>query len=129
MTEWLQAEARRLQAAFPDLEHTDGGLWFRLPTYGVPPGWSESEVELAIQLPQGMPAQDPYGFWIRPAVTLNDGCAPSNSSGPVEVPGLGSGWLQFSWAPEGWRWGASPGEGPGMVEFVRSVGRRMRELN
>jgi hypothetical protein len=129
MNEWLEAEARRLQAAIPALECPDGGMWWRLAEYALPPGWSLARIELVFQMPQGIPGQDPYGFWTRPTITLADGRAPTNSSGPVEVPGLGGGWLQFSWAPENWRWGPRPGEGLGMVDFVRSIERRLSELN
>ncbi len=129
MNEWVEAELGRLRAAFPELDCPNGEMWCRLGDYDLPAGWSHSRVELAFQVPAGIPGQDPYGFWIRPAITLADGRMPTNASGPVEVPLLGSGWLQFSWAPENWRWGPTPGEGLGMVDFVRSVERRLREMS
>jgi hypothetical protein len=125
--EWAQAEAEILKQRYPNLEcHEDG--WCCLAPYSLPEGWSLAEVELAFRVPANLPGEVPYGFWTRPTLTLKHGGAPSNTSGPVET-GFGPGWLQWSWQLEEWQPGAKPGEGSGMVDHVRSIAYRFKELN
>ncbi|MGH2936553.1 MAG: hypothetical protein ACRDPE_00340 [Solirubrobacterales bacterium] len=127
MTERIQAELQLIRAAYPGVEVS--GLWGRIPGYPIPEDWhAAGDSELAFQFPAELPGQEPYGFWLRPALVLPGGGVPSNSSGPVDTP-FGNGWQQFSWAFDGWAPGPRPTAGTNMLDFVRSFGRRLKEVN
>ncbi|MEK6272841.1 MAG: E2/UBC family protein [Actinomycetota bacterium] len=126
-TERVQAEIELLKRRHPDLECRDDG-WCRLARYALPDGWSESEVELAFRVPENIPGEQPYAFWTKPTLTLEDGRTPNNTSGPVDTD-LGPGWQQWSWQLEDWRPGPTPAEGSNVVDHFRSIAYRFRELD
>jgi hypothetical protein len=127
MSERIAAELELIRDEYPGIAVS--GLWVLIPGYPISADWQASaETELAFQFPAELPAQEPYGFWLRPALVLPGGAAPSNSSGPVET-GFGAGWQQFSWAFDGWAPGPTPIAGSNMLDFVRSFGRRLGEVN
>src|SRR5919206_2402943 len=129
MQERVEAEIALLKKRFPELE-VRPDLWCRFAQYRLPAGiWNVDVAELAFQIPAQLPGQQPYGFWVRPSLTLKAGGVPSNYSPSVTTP-LGDGWGQFSWAPE--IWGPSPtvetiAQGTNMVNFVESFAIRLRE--
>jgi len=62
---------------------------------------------LAFVVPVAYPdAQpDPTGFFVRPAtLKLADGKTKPVSTSDADLPGIGGGWLKFSWAPKGAQW-------------------------
>jgi hypothetical protein len=105
--------------------------WVVISDFVVPAGWSKSEVDLGVRIPENLPGQEPYGFWVRGGISLADGATPSNYSFPGErVPLFPEDlWGQFSWAPIAWAPGAEPGRGTSMVSFVFSISKRLQELN
>ena len=129
MIERVDAELAMVRAWYPDLELREGPpMTGRLPAYPVPSGWGVERVELVFQVPSEFPGQEPYGIWIRPALVLPNGSAPSNTSPPVAT-AFGEGWQQFSFAPERWAPGATPQAGSNLLTFIRSFGDRLREVN
>jgi hypothetical protein len=128
MMERIEAEVALIRSEHPGLEFRSEDFWARIPEYPLPPGWDGGTRELAFQMPRDLFGQEPYGFWVRPFLLLPAGGAPSNSSGPVAT-GFGEGFQQFSWAPEAWRPGPDPLSGTNMLDWVRSFGRRLKELN
>lgn len=129
LTERRTAEFALIREEYPGVEQVDG-LWAFIPDYPIPAGWeAQVPTDLAFQFPAELPAQEPYGFWLRPALVLpGGGGPPSNSSAPVETP-LGGDWQQFSWAFDGWAPGPEPRAGSNMLDFVRSFARRLSEIN
>jgi hypothetical protein len=129
MEAWVRAEIELLKKRFPDLEIRPD-LWCRFPQYRLPPGiWSVDVVELAFQVPPQLPGAQPYGFWVRPELALKNGGAIGSYTPNVTIP-LGSGWGQFSWAPEAWTPAADVSDittGTNMVNFVESFAVRLRE--
>jgi hypothetical protein len=131
MQERVNVEIELLKKRFPKLE-VRPDLWCRIPVYRLPQGiWNVDEVELAFQIPEQLPGQQPYGFWVKPSLTLKDGGAPGNFSAGVTTP-FGDNWGQFSWAPEAWA--PSPDiatitKGTNMVNFVESFAVRLREAS
>src|SRR5436190_12567539 len=104
--ERLEEELALLRSGYPDLEDrsVDGVHWVRIPAYPVPSGWERGggavdPAEIVFQIP-AQPAQAPYGFYVRPAITLAGGAAPSNYTATATTP-WGSDFAQFSWAPLG----------------------------
>lgn len=127
MNERIAQEVSLLLAAYPDMEWRPHDFWARIPKYPVPLSiWTLHSAEIAFQVPTQLPGQAPYGFWVRPGLVLSSGGAINNYSYPVLTP-FGSGWGQFSWAPEVWRPGPTAREGTNMLDFVRSFADRLRE--
>lgn len=126
-TERVQAEIELLKRHYPDLECRDDG-WCRLDRYELPDGWSESEVEVALRVPPNIPGELPYAFWTKPTLKLEDGRAPNNATAPAET-GFGPGWQQWSWQLEGWHPGPTPAEGSNVLDHLRSIAYRFRELD
>lgn len=126
--ERVQAEIELLKRRYPELEVRGDG-WCRMARYALPDGWSSPEVELAFRVPENLPGEVPYAFWTRPTLTLRGGGSPTNADGaPVETV-FGPGWQQWSWQLEDWRPGDTPTDGSNMVDHVRSIGYRLKELN
>jgi len=128
MMDRIDAELELIRSQYPRLEFREEDFWARIPDYPVPPGWTVTEAEVAFQVPRDFFGQEPYGFWVHPVLALPDGGAPTNTSGPVQT-GFGEGFQQFSWAPEEWRPGPEPLAGTNLLDWVRSFGRRLKELN
>jgi hypothetical protein len=127
MTDRVDEELELLRSVYPDLEYkTEGGHWVRLPSYEVPDGWSQQEVEVAFQIPDEA-GQQPYAFLVRPPLTLANGDAPDRYTTPATTP-WGEDWGQFSWSPlTPWFPDANIREGDNMLTFVRSFMDRFLE--
>lgn len=128
MSERLPEELELLRTAFPDLEHrNDGGRdWVRIPSYSLPPGlWSRTAVEVAFEIPPQV-GQAPYGFYVRPGLTLASDAPPDRYTSSAATP-WGSDWGKFSWSPMSWTPKADIRAGANMLNFARSVADRFAE--
>lgn len=125
----IDGEVALLRTAFPELEHHVDGetVWVRLPNYALPEGiYQQQTVELAFQIPAHA-GQAPYGFWVRPGVTLTSGHPLNNYTPGVSTP-WGNDWAQFSWSPqEPWIPKTDIRAGANMLNFARSFADRLRE--
>jgi hypothetical protein len=128
MMDRIRAELELIRSEYPRLEFREEDFWARIPDYPVSSEWGVSDAEIALQVPRDLFGQEPYGFWVRPVLVLPGGVPPTNTSGPVAT-GFGEGFQQFSWAPEAWRPGPDPLAGTNLLDWVRSFGRRLEELN
>jgi hypothetical protein len=128
MNERLEQELSLVRSCYPTLEFREDDLWARVPEYELPPGWGRDQVEIAFQVPRDFFAQQPYGFWVRPPLSVSGGAPPANTSGPVAT-GFGEGWQQFSWAPESWQPGPEPHQGDNLLQWVRSFRSRLAEIS
>lgn len=127
MNERTAEELTLLRTVYPGLEWHPESRWVRIHSYILPRGvWRQTEVELAVQLPEQLPGQQPYGFWVRPRLELADGQAPANYTYPAPIP-LGDDWGQFSWSLSSWTPHAQIAAGSNMLNFVRSIAGRLRE--
>ena len=131
MEERVAAEIVLLKSVFPKLEIRDD-LWCRFPRYRLPGGiWTARFVQLAFQIPPGLPGMQPYAFWVHPSIQLTSGATVGNYSAGVTT-GFGAEWGQFSWAPEVWTPAADVAEitkGTNMVNFVESFAVRLSEAS
>jgi len=127
MTDRLAQEIALVRTAFTDLEFLQDGLWARVPAYPLPEGWGRESAEIAFQFRRDSIAEEPYGFWLRPPLSVPGGGAPTNSSGPVAT-GFGEGYQQFSWAPDSWEPAHDLRCGTNMLNWVRSFGKRLAEI-
>lgn len=135
MSPRVEKELALLRQRWPDLESAENasGCWARLPSYAVPPGWNEREVEVAFRIP-GEAATQPYGFYVRPALLVMTGgntAQPSNYTNPAsEQPPFGDGWAMFSWSPlNGWHPQDDVVKGDNMAHFARSFVDRLIEAS
>jgi hypothetical protein len=126
MSPWIENQLALLRGAFPDVEYLPAEHWCRIAQFKVPPGWSAEVVELCFRITESE-AIAPYGFWVRPALTLPGGAMPTNCAAGVQT-GFGAGWAQFSWAPVTWRPAVNGDAGDNILHFVRSFADRLKEL-
>jgi hypothetical protein len=129
VNEWAVQELRLLHRCWPSLIHAEGTTWCKIPEFALPAGWNRAHADVAFQIPEGLPGQEPYAFWVRGGLVLANDVAPTNYTFPVEPTPWGDQWGQFSWNLNPWAPGAQPGQGTSMVDFVRSFAGRLRELN
>jgi hypothetical protein len=125
----VMAEVALVRARFADLDFNEHDLWGRIATYPLPVGWGPESTEIAFRFPRDTLAEEPYGFWVRPPLTLPGGGNPTDASpGTVET-GFGAGYQQFSWAPDGWHPKPDVRCGTNMLDWVRSFARRLAQVN
>lgn len=128
MIGWVEENLGLLRTAYPDLEHlvATGVNWVRIPSYPVPDIFTIRSAEVAFRIPP-QPGEAPYGFWIRPGLTLVAGGTINNYTYPATTP-WGSDWGQFSFSPVGpWQPKADVRAGPNMLNFARAIADRLRE--
>jgi hypothetical protein len=126
----MAAELDLLRSVFRDLEvRVDGDrTWVRLPSYTVPPGWSATTVEVAFCFPTEV-GQPPYGFYVRPPLTLISGAVVGNYTPTAPTP-WGSDFAQFSWSPlEPWTPRTDVRAGANMLNFALSFASRLSETS
>jgi hypothetical protein len=126
MTTRVEAEVDLVRSEYPALQFRPEDGWALVPGYPLPQRtWRIAEADVAFQFPQ-LAGQPPYGFWVRPGLTLVDGGAPQNYAFPVTTP-FGPDFGQFSWSPEEWRPSASVSLGSNMLRWVNSFSLRLAE--
>jgi hypothetical protein len=125
VNERVAAELALLRSAYPEAELHGEGPWARIPAYPIDESiWGRATVEAAFQFV--LPGQPPYGFWVRPGLTLATGAAIQNYSYPVET-SFGPDWGQFSWSPEDWSAQEDPRPAGNMLRWARSFAQRLAE--
>ena len=128
MNEWGVQELRLLHRCWPSLVHAEGTNWCKIPDFALPSGWNRPRADVAFQIPEGLPGQAPYAFWVSGGLALPSGAPLTDYTFPVTPTPWGDEWGQFSWQPVSWAPGPQPGQGTSMVDFVRSFADRLREL-
>ena len=105
MTTRIAQELGLLRGWCSGLEYEERARWVLLSAYRLPAAiWTTSQVDVAFQIPAQLPAEAPYGFYVRPGLALLTGQLPSNYTHPAAGPPFGQGpWGRFSWAPVAWR--------------------------
>ena len=130
MSDRIAAELELVRSCYPDVEFQEDDMWARIPIYKLPDGWGREHAEIAFRIPRDVFGEQPYGFWVRPALRLPGGGLPTNSSDGLVATGFGEGWHQFSWAPEEpWHAGREPRSGDNVLDWVRSFTKRLTEVN
>jgi Prokaryotic E2 family E len=120
-------ELELLRRNFPELEYLVSGHWVRIPRYGLPDSiWDRDHVEVCFQIPEQIPGQAPYGFYVRPNLALESAQPIGNYAYPAPT-GFGGDWGKFSWQLTGWTPTADLVSGTNMVNFVRSFVDRFTE--
>jgi hypothetical protein len=123
----IAGELALLKTVYTDLEYRAEGYWVRIQAYPLPAGiWSRQATEVCFQIPAGIPGEAPYGFYVRPDLTIAAGGTPSNYTFGVPT-GFGNGWGKFSWVLEPWAPHAEIARGSNMLNFARSIGGRFKE--
>lgn len=128
MSARIEEELALLRCWFGDtLEYVPDGHWVRLKPYRIASTlWTPADVEVAFQIPAGIPGQAPYAFHIRPQLALTDGRQIQNYSYPATTP-WGQDWGTFSWQLDPWQPGARVEDGSNVLAFARSFADRFQE--
>jgi hypothetical protein len=131
MTARIDEELELLRSWWVGLEYEATARWVLLRGYHVPAGiWNHDVLDVAFQIPAHLPAEAPYGFYVRPGLALISGAAPSNYTYPSAEPPFGDGpWGKFSWAPVAWQPTVEARGGDNMVCFASSIADRLREAS
>ena len=123
----VEQELELLRRNFPQLEYLAAGQWVRIPQYGLPDSiWDRDCVEVCFQIPEQIPGQPPYGFYVRPNLNLKNGQQILNYAYPAPT-GFGGDWGKFSWQLAVWAPTADLVSGTNMVNFARSFVDRFTE--
>ena len=123
----VEQELELLRRNFPHLEYVREGNWVRLPCYHLPGNmWDRDWVEVCFQIPERIPGQPPYGFYVRPGLALRSGQPIGNYAFPAPT-AFGADWGKFSWQLQDWSPAANPIAGTNIVNFARSFGDRFAE--
>lgn len=126
----VQDELALLRTRFPDLEYSaSNGGWIRIPSYPLPPGWSSTTTEVAVQIPKGYPGAEPYGIYVPVGLKFKD-AMPNNYTQPAgNAPPFEGAWGVFSWAPNDGEWKptASIHSGPNLLNYILGFATRFRE--
>lgn len=124
--ERIKEEVKLLQACFP-LEYREAGHWVRINNYPVDEQiWTCPVVDVAFQIPESIPAQQPYGFYVHPNLGLRSGETIDNYAYPAPTI-FGDEWGKFSWQLLVWAPKADIVAGTNMVNFAHSIADRFRE--
>jgi hypothetical protein len=127
VNERIGEELALLRSNFVDVEYLEAGHWVRIAECDVPDGiWNQDSVEVCFQIPELIPGQAPYGFYVRPNLSLKSGQAIGNYAYPADT-GFGANWGKFSWQLQVWTPSADIVAGTNMVNFARSIGDRLRQ--
>ena len=127
MSERIESELALLRTAYPALEYRPDGRWVRIASYVVPVGiWSQAQIEICFQIPTGIPGEAPYGFYVRPHLTLANGRVPNNYTYPAPTV-FGQDWGKFSWILDPWTPQADVRAGSNMLDFALSIHGRLKE--
>ena len=87
----------------------------------------QSEVAVAFQIPNGIPAEAPYGYYVKQPLEHRTGGAPQHAAPAAEsVPWTGP-WLKFSWSPSAWAPTSEVRKGSNALQFALSFADRLRE--
>lgn len=123
----IRAELDLLRSNFPALDYLADGHWVRLRDHAIPgEEWEPRVVEVCFQIPERVPGQGPYGFYVRPGITRANGEAIANYAYPAST-AFGDDWGKFSWQLEQWAPTEDLVAGTNMVNFVRSFNDRFAE--
>ena len=126
MIERIPAELELLKFHYPGLQYRDDDHWLLIAGFPTcSEAWTQTAADVAFKFPD-LPGQPPYGFWVRPGLSLKSGTGVQNYSYPVETP-FGPGFGQFSWAPDEWRPASDVRLGSNMLRWVESFKVRLAE--
>ena len=118
----LAMEAGVSAERFAVHDQADGWRFIVISGYTLPKSYAPRTVELLVKLPPLFPDAAPDMFWVRPAVTLQGGQLPRNTTNESL---LGGSWQRFSWHLVDGVW--QPGTST-FRDFMRCIrGRLLRE--
>ena len=129
MTPRLEAELNLVRQKYGNIEVPQGGEWFIVKQWTLPPGWHKPSIRVLVLLPPGYPPSPPDNFYTDNDVRLANGGPPaSTSANQVKA---GQQWLQFSYHvdPAMWRPHADVRRGHNLLTYLDGVGGRLIEAN
>lgn len=120
----LDEELEILRRKYPDAHRE--GMWFLIPAYELPSGWSPSSIPIAAFLRSGYPGIGPYGIYV-PPIRFN-GQPPDNyAENAQEKPPFDGNWAFLSWEAEAWIGKDSPNAGHNILTYIDGFAQRFRQ--
>ena len=118
----LDLEMQLIRSHYPEVELHSFPYWIRIPNWRIPETiWDRDTVSLCLQIPENLPGQAPYGFYVAPAdLRTKDGSNPDSAQLASDTP-FGGTWLKFSWAAQDWRPAADLKKGSNLLNFLNSI--------
>jgi hypothetical protein len=125
LEERLDRELQILQGKYPGAIRN--GMWFLVPEYPLPSGWSHDKVSVVAYLRAGYPGTGPYGIYI-PQELRHDNQLPESYRNVAELqPPFGGTWAFLSWEAEQWFATAEPQGGHNILTWVDGFAARFRQ--
>lgn len=113
----------------PGLRHGPDFDWIIAPAVPLPPGWNKASVDVLFYFPGGYPETCFDNFYVERGLALAAGSNP----GAFNVEGRsldGKTWDMFSWHhEEGWRPKPRVEDGSNVLDWWRSIQKRLAEAN
>lgn len=129
MSERRKAEVARLRQRYGTVDHDPGYGWVIVRDLPLPAGWSRPKTDVLLVLQAGYPETAPDNFYVNPGLRVGTDAVPQNftASGFNHE---GTAWDLFSWHPDaGWSPAPRIEEGSNLLDVMREVERRLREVN
>jgi len=129
MTPRIEQELELIRKYYPDAECREDG-WVRLPAFMIKSdSWSKKSEDFCFRIPNGFPAQPPYGFFVKGGLAHKNNRAVLNYTLSPETP-FGGIWGKFSWQVDrAWLVRADARRGNNLLSFIRSFNERLMEGN
>jgi hypothetical protein len=127
--ERLEQERELLARAFPTSTlDIDLGVVI-VGSHRIPDGWSHSETDVLVEIPEQYPSTPPDNVCARDDLTLADGSLPQNNQGHHEI--AGRRWLQFSYHIDAseWRPDVDLAKSSTLVDYLTGALSRFEEVS
>lgn len=122
-------EVELLRKQHPRLRHGSNYEWVVLEEVELVAGWNRTKTEVLFFLPLGFPETAPDNFYVSAGMRLEDDRMPG-ALNKNHLDHEGQKWDRFSWHIDGeWRSAADIHEGSNLLDFVRSIHKRLGEAN
>ena len=128
MRERIEQELELLRRRYADVDYREVGDWVRIHPVPTAAGWSQPEISVAFQIPQGYPGTPPYGFYVPRGLNYGGAQPQSYQDLAGTQPPFEGEWGMFSWAHDsGWRATGDVVGGSNLLNWTMSFADRFRE--
>lgn len=128
MEDRIMRELELLQKYYPEVVFQPQGLWFHIPSYTLPEGWSKDTTDIAFQIKKTYPGAPPYAFYIPSGLMYNDKSPNNYVANAQNQPPFAGKWGCVSWScsPD-WKPKADLLTGSNLLNWVNSFRDRFSE--
>jgi hypothetical protein len=121
----LHGELELLRTRYPDVVRN--GMWFLLPSFPLPPGWSRERADVAVFLRAGYPGVGPYGIYIPQDLRFGDKAPENYQPRAEQQPPFAGNWAMLSWEAEQWFGNTELQAGHNLLTWTDGIAKRFRQ--